>query len=135
MRKNIAEAKLVSPICSASGIGSINFLRFLIMDRNISRNQICVHYTQVLSSVGKQTITLLHQHKRVRQEMPFQAPSEDDCRAHRNSLNSDNSFPLLDKSFKQILLIPKAESSSVHDGAGECRLVRSFECSVEQVYV
>lgn len=67
--------------------------------------------------------------------MPFQAPSKDDSRAHRNSLNSDSSFHLLDKSFKQILLIPKTESSSVHDGAGECRLVRSFECSVEQVYV
>lgn len=58
MRKNIPEAKLVSPICSASGIHSINLLGFLIMDRNIYRNQVCVHYTQVLSSEGKQTIPL-----------------------------------------------------------------------------
>lgn len=58
VRKNTAEAKLVSPICSTSAIGSINLLGFLIMDRNIYGNQICAHYTQVLSSVGKQTIPL-----------------------------------------------------------------------------
>lgn len=58
MRKNVPEAKLVSPICSASGIHSINLLGFSIMDRNIYRNQVCVHYTQVLSSTGKQTIPL-----------------------------------------------------------------------------
>lgn len=81
--KNIAEANMVSPVCSASGIGSINLLGFLIMDRNISRNQVCVS-SSFLSK--KTNHSSLHQHKRVWQEMPFQAPSKDDCRAHRNSL-------------------------------------------------
>lgn len=73
-RKNIAKAKLVSPICSASGTGSINLLGFLIMDRNIYRSQICVHYAQVLPSVAKQTVPLCINTKEFDRKCHFKHP-------------------------------------------------------------
>lgn len=102
VRKNIAEAKLVSPICSASGIGSINLLGFLIMDRNICRSQIYVHYTQVLSSGGKQIIPLCINTKEFDRKCHFKhLPRITAEHTGTLFLHSDSSFHLLDKSLSR----------------------------------